>query len=348
MSQRAFTFDATDPAALTITVTTADVYFYLDAFNVGKTILVEGTGVDAVNGTYTITEAATVTNKTKITVTEGTGTMAAGSNDYTTTDIYMITPTSLKVRDNTVISQKLTDAEADSKGYGVRQTSSKAQWELLVTEGNGWNNLDYAYKLDAKVEYTGTDSGSSSAAFLTDSTATWKTNELVGYSIVNTPDGSRSVVTANTSTQVTGVLIGGTTNLWNSGNAYVIRKPAILDHRTRGEIYTDLTGGVNFDPYYVTNEYNTDYALTSIATAASISVKGGNVFKLTGTTTIGDITGGIVGQTIVLLAEASVTITSSDIIKLNSGSNYVMAATDTLTLTMFDTNVWSEVGRSVN
>lgn len=68
----------------------------------------------------------------------------------------------------------------------------------------------------------GTDDTSTNAAFMTDSTASFTTNALIGYVIKNTTDGSQALITANTATTVTGVLYGGTENDWDSGDAYLI------------------------------------------------------------------------------------------------------------------------------
>ena len=68
----------------------------------------------------------------------------------------------------------------------------------------------------------GTDDTSVAAAFLTDSTATWTTDEWVGYTIKNVTDGSEGLITANTGTTVTATLGGGGTDDWNSGEAYLI------------------------------------------------------------------------------------------------------------------------------
>ena len=71
----------------------------------------------------------------------------------------------------------------------------------------------------------GTDDTSTNAAFLTDSTASWTTDEWVDYVILNTTDGSRALITANTATTITGTLYGGTENDWDSGDAYLIGQP---------------------------------------------------------------------------------------------------------------------------
>jgi hypothetical protein len=78
------------------------------------------------------------------------------------------------------------------------------------------------------------------------------------------------------------------------------------------------------------------------------SVSGGQLFKTGGTTAITDFDDGVVGQTIRILAAHAITITDGTPIILNGSANFVMAAADTLTLTMFDDQVWQEVSRMVN
>jgi len=82
---------------------------------------------------------------------------------------------------------------------------------------------------------------------------------------------------------------------------------------------------------------------------ATPSVLGGTLFQTTGTTTITDFDDGVVGQTIKIKANANITITNNaSIIKLAGAANFNMTADDTLTLTMYDDQVWTEDGRSIN
>jgi hypothetical protein len=72
------------------------------------------------------------------------------------------------------------------------------------------------------------------------------------------------------------------------------------------------------------------------------------MFVTGGTTAITDFDDGVVGQTITILSAHAVTITDGAPIILNGSANFVMAASDTLTLTMFNDQVWQEVSRTVN
>jgi hypothetical protein len=107
------------------------------------------------------------------------------------------------------------------------------------------------------------------------------------------------------------------------------------------------------DPADVNRVFKNDAVVTgfrviTLADDATPSVLAGELFKTGGTTAITDFDDGEVGQTIKILAAHSVTITDGAPIILNGGANFDMVATDTLTLTMFDDQVWQEVSRSVN
>ena len=89
--------------------------------------------------------------------------------------------------------------------------------------------------------------------------------------------------------------------------------------------------------------------VTAFTTAdATPTVKDKYVFKTVGTTPITDFDDGVLGQTIQILATDSITITDGAPIILNGSADYTMTDTDTLTLTMFNDQVWQEVARSVN
>lgn len=71
---------------------------------------------------------------------------------------------------------------------------------------------------------SGTHDGSADSAALSDSTASWTTNEWVGYRIYNETDGSSGNVTANTDTTVTATLSGGAEDDWDAGDTYKIER----------------------------------------------------------------------------------------------------------------------------
>jgi len=73
---------------------------------------------------------------------------------------------------------------------------------------------------------SGSHDGSSGASTLTDSTASWTTDEFVGKKIVNVTDGSTGSITANTATTITATLSGGTENDWDAGDEYRVANHA--------------------------------------------------------------------------------------------------------------------------
>jgi len=88
--------------------------------------------------------------------------------------------------------------------------------------------------------------------------------------------------------------------------------------------------------------------VTTLDDTGTPSVAGGNLFKTGGTTTITDFDDGVIGQTITILSAHAITITDGSNILLNGSTNFVLAAGDTLTLTMFNDQVWEETSRKVN
>lgn len=70
--------------------------------------------------------------------------------------------------------------------------------------------------------FSGAHDGGNNEAALTDSDASFGTDDLVGLTINNTTDGSAGTITANTPTTITATLSGGTDNDWDTGDAYTI------------------------------------------------------------------------------------------------------------------------------
>ncbi len=90
--------------------------------------------------------------------------------------------------------------------------------------------------------------------------------------------------------------------------------------------------------------------VTTLADEDAPSVNGVTLAVSGGTVNdpILDFNDGIVGQTFTLLAAHAITVTDGTNILLNGSVDYVMAAGDTLTLTMFNDQVWEETSRKVN
>jgi len=90
--------------------------------------------------------------------------------------------------------------------------------------------------------------------------------------------------------------------------------------------------------------------ISTLADEATPTVAGGSIFVTSGTANdpITDFDNGTVGQTITILAEHAITITDGTNIILHGSANFVMAASDSLTLVLKADNKWYETARMVN
>ena len=115
-----------------------------------------------------------------------------------------------------------------------------------------------------------------------------------------------------------------------------------------GAIVVEGDNVPTFTPKPITEieTYGTIPAFTD--TDATPSVALGTKFLTVGTTAITDFDDGIEGQTIIIIAESSITITDGTNIFLHGSANFVMAATDTLTLICKADNKWYELSRAVS
>lgn len=126
-------------------------------------------------------------------------------------------------------------------GYNIDQTASEHLYSGSIIQNSGadiWDGLqvianqgmDLQIVQDGAVltndfwnyNVKGSHTGANNAAVLTDSGATWTTDQWVGYYIKNTTDGSWGVITANSTTTITATLYGGTDNDWDTSDAYSI------------------------------------------------------------------------------------------------------------------------------
>lgn len=69
---------------------------------------------------------------------------------------------------------------------------------------------------------TGAHTAAAHAIVMTDANAHFRDSSLIGLTINNDTDGSTGVITANTKTTVTAVLVGGVANQWALADAYTI------------------------------------------------------------------------------------------------------------------------------
>lgn len=100
--------------------------------------------------------------------------------------------------------------------------------------------------------------------------------------------------------------------------------------------------------YETGRSINSQTLLSVLADNATPPVLGGKSFITGGTTAITDFDDGVPGQEIVILSEHAITITDGTNIILNGSANFVMAASDSLTLIQKADNKWYETSRMVN
>ena len=92
--------------------------------------------------------------------------------------------------------------------------------------------------------------------------------------------------------------------------------------------------------------HNRRSTVTFTSTDATPTIAESNSFITAGTTAITDFDDGAVGDTIEILAASSITITHGTPVSLLGSANFAMVAGDTLTLHMFNDQVWEEVART--
>lgn len=80
----------------------------------------------------------------------------------------------------------------------------------------------------------------------------------------------------------------------------------------------------------------------------SPSVREGNFFKVAGSKSIQNFTQGRIGQKITILSEKQVLVKNSESLHLSNSLDFEMHTNDTLTLFMFNQNIWTEIARSIN
>lgn len=87
-------------------------------------------------------------------------------------------------------------------------------------------------------------------------------------------------------------------------------------------------------------------AVTFTGADTTPTIGAGNTFITAGTTAITDFDDGVVGDTIKILGASSIVITHGSPVSLRGEKNFSMVSGDTLTLTMFNDQVWEETART--
>ncbi len=157
-----------------------------------------------------------------------------------------------------IIDQEATDRSTDNiitlkdytatsgVKYNVDATAIEHLYDGTITQGSGpteerWDGIVNFGNQDVHIQVwrngailaddywnqgwqAGAHDGAANASVLTDTTASWTTDQWVNYWIKNDTDGSVALITENTATTITGVLYGGTDNDWDISDAYFIQK----------------------------------------------------------------------------------------------------------------------------
>jgi len=87
-------------------------------------------------------------------------------------------------------------------------------------------------------------------------------------------------------------------------------------------------------------------AVTFTSTDATPTIDLGEIFITAGTTAITNFDNGEVGDVIQILGASTITVTHNSNISLNNQVDFAMLSGDSLTLSMFNDQVWEETGRS--
>lgn len=120
---------------------------------------------------------------------------------------------------------------------------------------------------EANFGTTGSHDGAGNAASMTDSGASFTVNALIGYRIENTTDGSSGTITANTATNITATLSGGTDNDWDVSDAYFIIDE--MDGSSAITIPTTQTANLREITLSGNNIYGFEYILKEISGTGS-------------------------------------------------------------------------------
>ncbi|GAI74926.1 unnamed protein product, partial [marine sediment metagenome] len=130
-------------------------------------------------------------------------------------------------RSTDVLDMASIDADAittlaDCKGINLIEVPSSLTLTVEATYAAATQGIKVHVRTSLTGRALGTHTGADGALALTDAEAHFVADELIGLAIKNLTDGSSGAITDNTATGVTAVLVGGTNNDWDSGDAYVI------------------------------------------------------------------------------------------------------------------------------
>jgi hypothetical protein len=148
------------------------------------------------------------------------------------------------------------------------------------------------------------------------------------------------------------ILISNTLTASRAGDPVILNADYITNLVSIGNRYSSNTRieRPQYNLFHGDTESGTPLPLTiaTLVNSATPSVLRSEKWLTGGTTTITNFTEGTVGKIITIISEHAITITDGTNIFLNGSANFVMKATDTLTLIQKADGNWYEVSRSVN
>lgn len=113
---------------------------------------------------------------------------------------------------------------------------------------------------------------------MNDSGASWTTDAFVGRTIKNLTDGSSGVITANSGTEITATLSGGTNDLWSDGDNYEIYHISGTHTGSSGEATVLTDSNANFGNsnslrgFKITNDTDGSFGIIESNDATTITV----------------------------------------------------------------------------
>ncbi|MDY6987283.1 MAG: cytochrome c3 family protein [Thermodesulfobacteriota bacterium] len=147
--------------------------------------------------------------------------------------------------DNTIWTTPLTGGGQNdwdtSDGYQI----PRAKWHRLGSGPYTFNGSTDFVRIATPYYEGGSHTGANDQVVLTDATKNWAVDELVGFSVYNSNDGSQGIITANSADTITAALINGCENDWDSGDSY---KLVIANSRVVVADAIGFDSGGDFDP----------------------------------------------------------------------------------------------------
>ncbi|MBI2123910.1 MAG: hypothetical protein HYU04_01590 [Candidatus Wildermuthbacteria bacterium] len=261
--------------------------------------------------------------------------------------------------DNSVVLINGGGALASGKGVlEVTNDGNLASGGTLVsltlggTPNAGAIAVDIDAQKDAQALKIDSDAATNSAVLITGAGNLADDKAMLEITNTGTTVAGSSLVRIASTTAAGGATVYGleiATNAANLEGLWVSAGKAVF-----AENVTITAGGLTVSAGDVlVNDGAVAVAVETVASAGAMAIDS-NVVSVTGTETIGTITGGVAGQTVILIFGASLTVTDDDsptaanaINVAGTATNFSATATDTLTL-VFDGTSWYEVARSVN